>query len=84
MLLPLFIKQSWIKRRTKSKQYIVQKSPTNKGKWEVVLKGSSKALKLFLTEEEASEYARVTAKNQNGSTLKRASKGKNKGKFIKK
>jgi len=66
----------------KVKQYIVQKSPTNKKKWEVVVKGGTKALKLFDTEPEASEYARVTAKNQKGSTLKRASKGVKKGKFV--
>jgi hypothetical protein len=66
------------------KQYIVQKSPTNKKKWEVVIKGGSKALKLFDTEAEASEYAKVTAKNQGASTLKRASKGDKKGKFISK
>jgi len=64
------------------KQYIVQKSPTNKKKWEVIIKGGVKALKLFDTEVEASEYAKVTAKNQGASTIKRASKGEKKGKFI--
>jgi len=67
---------------TKAKQYIVQKSPNNKRKWEVIIKGGSKALKLFNTEVEASEYAKVTAKNQGASVLKRASKGEKKGKFI--
>lgn len=67
---------------TRAKQYIVQKSPKNKRKWEVILRGGSKVLKLFNTEVEASEYARVTAKNQGASVLKRASKGEKKGKFI--
>jgi len=67
---------------TRTKQYIVQKSPKNKRKWEVIIKGGSKALKLFNTEAEASEYAKVTAKNQGASVLKRASKGEKKGKFI--
>lgn len=65
-----------------AKQYIIQKSPINKPKWEVKLKGGSKALKLFDTEVEAREYANATAKNQKASTLKRASKGAKKGKFI--
>jgi|SRR5574344_808 hypothetical protein len=72
------------KKTTGGKQYIVQKSPANKKKWEVVIKGGTKALKLFDTEAEASEYAKVTAKNQGASTLKRASKGDKKGKFISK
>ncbi|MGP1413570.1 MAG: DUF2188 domain-containing protein [Bacillales bacterium] len=65
------------------KQYIIQKSPTHKDKWEVILKGGKKALKLFNTEKEASEFANNTAKAQKGSVLKRASKGEKKGKFIK-
>lgn len=64
------------------KQYIFQKSPRHKGMWEVKIKGSSHIIKLFVTEPEAKEYSDVMAKNQKASVVKRASKGKKKGKFI--
>ena len=53
------------------------------GKWEIVLKDGLKAIKTFATKPEAVEYANNLAKSQNGTVLIHASKGKNKGKFIK-
>ena len=46
-------------------------------------KDGLKAIKTFATKPEAVEYANNLAKSQNGTVLIHASKGKNKGKFIK-
>ena len=53
------------------------------GKWEIILKDGLKVIKTFDTKKEAVEYANNLAKSQNGTVLVHASKGKNKGKFIK-
>ena len=53
------------------------------GKWQIMLKDGLKAIKTFDTKVEAVEYANNLAKSQNGSVLVHASKGKNKGRFIK-
>jgi hypothetical protein len=53
------------------------------GKWEVLRRGGEKAIKLFDTKAEAEEYCKQMAENQGGTLLVHASKGKNKGKFIK-
>ena len=52
-------------------------------KWEIRLKDGLKAIKTFDTKVEAMNYANSLAKSQNGTILVHASKGKNKGKFIK-
>lgn len=76
----------------------IQKEPTNTAtvtrtyhvvkradkKWEVKYAGGSKAIKLFDTQEEAIEYTKVMAKNQDGAYLVHNSKGQNKGKIKKK
>ena len=53
------------------------------GKWEIILKDGLKVIKTFDTKKEAVEYANNLAKSQDGTVLVHASKGKNKGKFIK-
>lgn len=53
------------------------------GKWEIILKDGLKVIKTFSTKKEAVEFANNLAKSQNGTILVHASKGKNKGKFIK-
>ena len=53
------------------------------GKWEIILKDGLKVIKTFDTKAEALEYANNLAKSQNGTVLVHASKGKNKGRFIK-
>ena len=53
------------------------------GKWEIILKDGLKVIKTFSTKKEAVEFANNLAKSQNGTVLVHASKGKNKGKFIK-
>ena len=53
------------------------------GKWEIILKDGLKVIKTFSTKKEAVEFANDLAKSQNGTVLVHASKGKNKGKFIK-
>ena len=53
------------------------------GKWEIILKDGLKVIKTFGTKAEALEYANNLAKSQNGTVLVHASKGKNKGRFIK-
>ena len=53
------------------------------GKWEIILKDGLKVIKTFNTKVEALEFANNLAKSQNGTVLVHASKGKNKGKFIK-
>jgi len=54
------------------------------GKWEVKFAKGQKAIKLFDTQAEALEYSKKMAKNQDGSVLIHASKGKNKGRIQKK
>ena len=53
------------------------------GKREIILKDGLKVIKTFSTKKEAVEFANNLAKSQNGTVLVHASKGKNKGKFIK-
>ncbi len=53
------------------------------GKWEIILKDGLKVIKTFDTKKEAVEYANNLAKSQDGTVLIHASKGKNKGKFMK-
>ena len=53
------------------------------GKWEIILKDGLKVIKTFSTKKEAVGFANNLAKSQNGTVLVHASKGKNKGKFIK-
>ena len=53
------------------------------GLWEVLRRGGSKAIKLFDTKAEAEAYCKKMAENQGGTLLVHASKGKNKGKFMK-
>ena len=54
------------------------------GKWEVKFAGGQKAIKLFNTQKEAVEYAKVLAENQGGTYLIHNSKGANKGRIQKK
>ena len=53
------------------------------GKWELILKEVAKVIKKFDTKEEAMAYSEKLAENQNGTLLVHASKGKNKGRFMK-
>ena len=53
------------------------------GKWELILKEGAKVIKKFDTKEEAMAYSEKLAENQNGTLLVHASKGKNKGRFMK-
>ena len=53
------------------------------GKWQIILKDGLKVIKTFNTKVEALEFANSLAKSQDGTVLVHASKGKNKGKFIK-
>ena len=53
------------------------------GKWELILKEGAKVIKKFDTKEEAMAYSEKRAENQNGTLLVHASKGKNKGRFMK-
>lgn len=53
------------------------------GRWGVILKEGAKVIKTFATKEEALTYCETLVKNQDGTLLVHASKGKNKGKFIK-
>lgn len=54
------------------------------GMWEVKFAKGQKAIKLFDNQAEALVYAKKMAKNQDGSVLIHASRGKNKGKIQKK
>ena len=51
------------------------------GKWQIKVKGSVKAIKLFDTQMEAIVYAKKMAENQDGKVLIHNSKGKNKGRI---
>ncbi len=53
------------------------------GKWQIILKDGLKVIKTFDTKVEAVSYANKLAKSQDGTVLIHASKGKNKGRFIK-
>ena len=67
----------------KKKVYHLKKRPQD-GRWEAILKEGTKVIKTFTTKEEAMEYCETLVKNQDGTLLVHASKGKNKGRFIKK
>ena len=53
------------------------------GKREIRLKDGLKTIKTFDTKVEAVRWAKIHAESQGGTVLIHASKGKNKGKFIK-
>mgnify|MGYP002515278537 CR=1 FL=1 len=53
-------------------------------KWTIKLEGSEKVIKTFTTKIEAEEYVNGLAERQDGSYQVHASKGRNKGKIIKK
>ena len=53
------------------------------GRWELILKEGMKVIKTFPTKQEALVYSKKLVESQNGTLLVHASKGKNKGKFIK-
>lgn len=54
------------------------------GKWAVKYASGEKVIKLFDTQEQAVEYTKKMAKNQDGKMLVHNSKGANKGKIKKK
>ena len=53
------------------------------GEWQVILREGEKVIKKFKTKEEAMAYSEALAERQGGTLLVHASKGKNKGRFIK-
>ena len=53
------------------------------GEWQVILREVEKVIKKFKTKEEAMAYSEALAERQGGTLLVHASKGKNKGKFMK-
>lgn len=65
-------------KKAKKKVYFVKKV---EGKWQIILREGKKVIKHFDTKVEAEAYANQLAKNQDGTVLVHASKGKNKGKF---
>lgn len=62
------------------KAYHVSKREKD-GKWQVKIAGSEKIIKTFATKEEAMEYVKRIAVNQDRAVIVHPSKGKNKGKF---
>lgn len=70
------------KKEVEGKTYHLSKRAKD-GKWQVKYAGGEIAIKLFDTKEEALEYTKKMAKNQNGAILVHASRGKNKGKLRK-
>lgn len=68
--------------KRKDSSYIVQKRAEDE-RWEVKVKGSDRAIKLFKTKAEAMEFVKVRAANNDRGFVTRASKGAKKGKFIK-
>ena len=71
------------KEETKTQKKKVYHLKKVDDKWEVILKEGAKVIKKFDTKEEALSYCNVLIKNQDGTLLVHASKGKNKGKFMK-
>ena len=67
------------KKEVGYRNYHVVKRPD--GKWEVKYAGGEKAIKLFKTQAEATEYTKQMAKNQGGVMLVHNSKGANKGRI---
>ena len=53
------------------------------GDWQVILREGEKVIKKFKTKDEAMAYSEALAERQGGTLLVHASKGKNKGKFMK-
>lgn len=66
----------------KKMYHVVKRASDNK--WCVKFAGGKKVIKLFDTKPEALAYVDVLAANQNGGVYIHASKGKSKGKIIKK
>lgn len=64
-----------------AKTYHVSKR--NDGVWQVKYAGGEKAIKLFKTKDEAMEYTKKMAVNQDRAIIVHASKGKFKGKMRK-
>ncbi len=62
--------------------YIVQKRKED-NKWEVIVKGGKKAIKLFDTKAEAMEFTKDRAERNDRGLVSRASKGAHSGKFHK-
>ncbi len=62
--------------------YIVQKRKED-SKWEVIVKGGKKAIKLFDTKAEALAFTKERAERNDRSLVTRASKGAHSGKFQK-
>lgn len=71
-----------VKKATPKKKKVYHLKKVD-GKWEVILKEGEKVIKKFDTKEEAMAYCEVLVKNQDGTLLVHASKGKSKGRFIK-
>lgn len=67
-------------KKARKKVYHVSKRVED-GKWQVKFATGEKAIKLFDTKQQALEYTKVLAENQNAGILIHPSKGKNKGKF---
>ncbi len=70
--------------KTKKSQnlYVLEKRSSD-NMWQVKRRGADKAIKLFKTKDEASEYVKKMAENQGINVVTRPSKGKNKGKIQK-
>lgn len=69
-------------KEVEGKTYHLSKRASD-NKWQVKYAGGKIAIKLFDTKEEALEYTKKMAKNQNRAILVHASKGKSKGKLRK-
>lgn len=65
--------------RTAGKIYHLSKRASD-GKWQVKI-ASGRVLKLFDTKQQAMEYTKTMAENQDAGVLVHPSKGKNKGRF---
>ena len=62
------------------KVYHVSKRASD-GKWQVRFANGKKAIKLFDTKQQAMDYTKTLAENQDAGILVHPSKGKNKGRF---
>ncbi len=70
------------KKKRKDNSYLVQKRSED-DRWDVKVKGSNRAIKLFKTKAEALEFVKARAEKNDRGFVTRASKGEKKGKFIK-
>lgn len=73
-------KEVTVESKNTRKVYHISKRATD-NKWQIKFANGEKAIKLFDTKQQAVDYCKTLADNQDAGMIIHPSKGKNKGKF---